>query len=66
MLAIGAILISIWFFNSAKYAKKSPYLWVTISVKYLSKINPVFSPEMFEDLVQRSPHRFETLVGLPR
>jgi len=32
MLAIGAILIAIWFFNSAKYAKKNPYLWATIGV----------------------------------
>ncbi len=32
MLAIGAIFIAVWFFNSAKRAKKNPYLWVTIGV----------------------------------
>ena len=32
MLAIGAILIAIWFFISAKRAKKNPYLWVTVGV----------------------------------
>ena len=32
MLAIGAIIIAVWFFNSAKRAKKKPYLWVTIGV----------------------------------
>jgi hypothetical protein len=32
MLAIGAILIAIWFFNSAKRANKNPYLWVIVGI----------------------------------
>ncbi len=32
MLAIGAIFIAVWFFNSAKHTEKNPYLWVTIGV----------------------------------
>ncbi len=32
MLAIGVILIAVWFFMSAKQANKNPYLWVTTGV----------------------------------
>lgn len=32
MLAIGAIFIAVWFFKSAKQAKKNRYLWMAIGV----------------------------------
>jgi len=66
MLAIGAIIIALWFFYSAKNAKKNPWPWVAagVVVFYLAGIlwiYGVLEPIMGQSFVI---HRMGTGVGI--